>query len=61
MEAECPNDHTENLSWSELAERLNNDDFECREEDCSKKLSYKIDERFWKRFDGTLFSKRVQS
>lgn len=39
--------HTENLSHQELAERLDEDDFECRHEGCSKQYSYAVDHRFW--------------
>lgn len=42
--------HSENLSHSELAKRLENDDFECRDVGCTKNYSYEIDERFWNKY-----------
>lgn len=57
MKAECPMGHSENLSHEELFERLINDDFECREENCSKRLSYEIDHYFWDKY---FRSQRVQ-
>jgi len=47
MEAECPMGHSENLSYTELGKRLQDNDFRCREEDCYKNYSYEVDKRFW--------------
>lgn len=46
----CPLGHEENLSHREMAERLDDEDFECRDDGCSKKVSYPIDEVFWDRY-----------
>lgn len=52
MKAECPLGHSENLSYEELLERLMENDFSCRglDGDCSKNLSYEVDERFWNEY-----------
>lgn len=50
MMAECPMGHTENLSFEELLERLKNNDFECREDGCSKHLTYPVDRTFWREY-----------
>jgi len=55
MKAECPMGHTENLSYEELAERLENNDFECRKEECSKSIQYSVDSRFSDLYGLSLF------
>lgn len=51
MKAECPMGHSENLSWEEVYQRLDNDDFSCRENGCKKKVTYGIDHRFWSKYN----------
>lgn len=52
MEVRCPRNHGENISFEELASRLSENDFECREDGCEKKVTYGVDHRFWERYDG---------
>lgn len=41
--------HKENLSFEELLDRLKDNDFKCRADDCSKHCSYEVDRVFWRR------------
>lgn len=49
MRVSCPLGHEENLSYEELAERLDNREFGCKAEGCSKDCSFEIDERFFEK------------
>lgn len=50
MKAECPMGHEENLSFEELLQRLIDNDFECRHEECNKQYSYEVDQQFWEKY-----------
>lgn len=47
MMAKCPMGHTENLSHTEVMDRLESNDFDCKHGNCPKKITYPIDERLW--------------